>query len=294
MSFLSCALRLNYDQLHSLLIPVRLMSNVIRILLRRPLVSDGQLHSASPTVALESFRICAAAAADIVKIGRLYDRAFKIQRAPYLVSYSTYVAATIHVRIAAKRGIPSEAHECLAFCLRVFDQNSETNNAVRKAELVIRNLMARMGVEGIVDEHEQSHSVSHPQDPAALNVSSSGQEAGIPPVLIPATTGYTQPDSTYLTATDNMQDTTQDLDINAIVQSFVPGDTANNLIPSQLYAAPFRYNAPNGFNASDWFGQDLGSLQYSGRHNYAAWPEDVIFGFNTLDPYSYLNQSDIP
>jgi hypothetical protein len=59
---------------------------------------------------------------------------------------ATYVAATIHVRIAATRASSSEAHDHLRTCLRVFDQNSATNYAVRKASIVIEALMKRMNV----------------------------------------------------------------------------------------------------------------------------------------------------
>jgi hypothetical protein len=59
---------------------------------------------------------------------------------------ATYVAATIHVRIAATRGSSSEAHDHLRTCLRVFDQNSATNYAIRKASIVIEALMKRMNV----------------------------------------------------------------------------------------------------------------------------------------------------
>jgi len=59
---------------------------------------------------------------------------------------ATYVAATIHVRIAATRPSSSEAHDHLRTCLRVFDQNSATNYAVRKASIVIEALMKRMNV----------------------------------------------------------------------------------------------------------------------------------------------------
>jgi hypothetical protein len=50
------------------------------------------------------------------------------------------------VRIAATRASSSEAHDHLRTCLRVFDQNSATNYAVRKASIVIEALMKRMNV----------------------------------------------------------------------------------------------------------------------------------------------------
>lgn len=121
------------------------MHNVLLILLHRPFVSDGDLHS-SPSNAINSFLVCATAAKMIVHIVSAYDAAYSIQRAPYLISYATYVSATIHVRIAAQRESGSEAHLCLGKCLDVFNKNQETNWAVKRANLIIQNLMKRMSV----------------------------------------------------------------------------------------------------------------------------------------------------
>lgn len=122
------------------------MWNALRVLLHRPLVADGHLHLTLPSTSKSSFAACTEAAMNIVKLVRLYDKSFSMGRAPYLMSYATYVAATIHVRIAATRASSSEAHDHLRTCLRVFDQNSETNYAVRKASIVIEALMKRMSV----------------------------------------------------------------------------------------------------------------------------------------------------
>jgi hypothetical protein len=63
-----------------------------------------------------------------------------------LISYATYVAATIHVRLASSSPPNSAAHESLAVCLTVLDLNSKTNPAVRKASVVIEALMKAMNV----------------------------------------------------------------------------------------------------------------------------------------------------
>jgi hypothetical protein len=89
---------------------------------------------------------CASAASSIVHLLRAYHRAFSIRRAPYLISYATYVAATIHSRIAAKRAHDSTAHNNLATCLAVFRDNQETNSAVKKASMIVQSLMKRLGV----------------------------------------------------------------------------------------------------------------------------------------------------
>ncbi|CAK7210651.1 hypothetical protein SBRCBS47491_000847 [Sporothrix bragantina] len=122
------------------------MHNVLLILLHRPFVSDGHLHANLRALSTRSFMTCAQAATAIVSLLRCYNAAFSVRRAPYLISYATYVAATIHVRIAAQPGFATEAKEALAICLMVFDENSETNWAVKRARAVIGGLMQRMGV----------------------------------------------------------------------------------------------------------------------------------------------------
>ncbi|KAK2062231.1 hypothetical protein LY76DRAFT_313637 [Colletotrichum caudatum] len=79
------------------------MYHVLTILLHRPFVADGHLYNTSRSISVNSFITCATSANSIVGILRAYDKVFSVRHAPYLISYATYVAATIHVRIAAKR-----------------------------------------------------------------------------------------------------------------------------------------------------------------------------------------------
>ncbi|KAK1912252.1 hypothetical protein P3342_009853 [Pyrenophora teres f. teres] len=120
--------------------------NVLTILLHRPFVADGHLYNTSRSISVNSFMACATAADDIVQLLRAYDRAFSVRRAPYLISYATYVAATIHAHIAARREPGSDAHNNLYTCLAVFRENQETNWAVRRAITIVQNLMKRLGV----------------------------------------------------------------------------------------------------------------------------------------------------
>ncbi|KAI3058746.1 transcriptional regulator family: Fungal Specific TF [Aspergillus niger] len=120
--------------------------NVLVILLHRPFVSEGHLYTADPSVAKSSFTTCTTAASSITQLLQAYDNTFSIRRAPYLISYATYVAATIFVRVAAQRERVSRAHTSLQSCLDIFKKNQETNWAVRRAHNVILHLMDRMGV----------------------------------------------------------------------------------------------------------------------------------------------------
>ncbi|KAL4799708.1 PrpF protein-domain-containing protein [Aspergillus venezuelensis] len=122
------------------------MHNSLVILLHRPFVADGHLYNTSRSIAVDSFKKCASAASNIGSLLRAYHRAFSVTRAPYLIPYATYVAATILTRIAAKRRNDSVAHSDLATCLAVFAENQGTNSAVGKAAIIIRSLMNKFGV----------------------------------------------------------------------------------------------------------------------------------------------------
>jgi hypothetical protein len=124
----------------------RAIWHVLRILLHRPFVLDSDPSvRASPTTHA-CVEVCTTEAANIVQLVRLYDVSFSVRQAPYLISYATYVAATIHVRLASSSPPGSTAHESLAVCLTVLDLNSKTNPAVRKASVVIEALMKTMNV----------------------------------------------------------------------------------------------------------------------------------------------------
>jgi len=129
---------------------VRAMFNVLIILLHRPFVSDGHLHSTSSSIAFEAFSICSAAAFEIDTILKTYGQSFSHKTTPYVVSYATYVSATIHVRLAAQRKDGSDAHNALRRCLEVLDIHQSVCWAPRIAKRVINGLMTRMGV--IVDQ----------------------------------------------------------------------------------------------------------------------------------------------
>lgn len=239
------------------------MSNMVRILLHRPFVSDGHLNSIAPEVAKSSFSICAAAATRIVQVIRLYDRAYTIRRAPYLISYATYLAATIHVRIAARRSTWSDAHDCLKTCLEVFEQNSETNHAVRKAGVVIESLMKRVGVSV---ERQGRHASSK-------EGSNSGPAADLAPAM-QIKPGTHPPDDIAMglgTGSDGFAD---DLDIDAIIESFVPSQSAaeptDAVQPDIGMGADFTFIGQNGA-AFGW-------------QSWANGTDDTMFGFHS----SYL------
>jgi hypothetical protein len=212
------------------------MHNVLLILLHRPFVSDGDLNL-SPSNAINSFLVCATAAKMIVHIVSAYDAAYSIQRAPYLISYATYVSATIHVRIAAQREPGSEAHTCLARCLDVFKKNQETNWAVKRANVIIQNLMKRMNVSvaenGLADDiqtvvrSDDNNNLRRSERTATSgNKNSVGSnKKALQSSHVPTRGGGGSGENTdsvlntYDTGTS--EHVASDLDIDAIIQSFI-------------------------------------------------------------------------
>jgi hypothetical protein len=137
------------------------MSNVLIILLHRPFVSDGHLHPKSPSVALDAFSRCSGAALAIDQVIQSYEQSFCLERMPYIISYATYVSATIHVRLASQRHRGSDAHKALRRCLDVLDVQQHVCWSPRRAKTVISALMARTGV--VLDYPEVDFDGSNPK-----------------------------------------------------------------------------------------------------------------------------------
>jgi hypothetical protein len=88
----------------------------------------------------------------VTKLLIAYRSAFTLRRAPYLISYITYVAATIHVRVLAadqSSHDPAfrESRQALRVCLDALEENAKTNAGTSKARSIIQGLMAQIGVQ---------------------------------------------------------------------------------------------------------------------------------------------------
>jgi hypothetical protein len=257
------------------------MWNVLRVLLHRPLVADGNLHLTLPSTSKSSLATCTEAAINIVKLVRLYDKSFSVRRAPYLISYATYVAATIHVRIAATRASTSEAHEHLRTCLAVFDQNSATNYAVKKASIVMENLKKRMGIR-LDDPGSTSSAASNTRDTATDHTSSDMTPRS-------QSNAFTSPSNTSSMARSHLPIDTvinheptmvagqfdPDLDVDTIIHSFMH--------EQQLYGQPTNYAMQPDHTANALYGgnnavPNTGQAQMpsTGLESY----DDALFGFN--------------
>lgn len=263
------------------------------ILLHRPFVADGHLYNTSRAISVNSFMACATSADDIVQLLRTYDKAFSVRRAPYLISYATYVAATIHARIAARRGPGSQAHSSLETCLAVFRENQETNWAVRRANAIVQNLMKRLGV-----------TTRNPNDAQIDRNTGGGSHSSTPDVTAGRSMGR--------------EPSLQSLDIDGIIQSFVrereqetansaqmgpPGNTnfsnANVSLPPQWPYATAEMPSAAAHAGSHETGNaaydNNGSWMYQGQQQLfgesAFSADDLLYGFNSsdLDKFPMLN-----
>ncbi len=265
------------------------MFNVLLILLNRPFVSERNISSSNAhTVAAEAFSICVIAATKVVRLLLAYEKAFSIARAPYLISYATYVSATIHVRVAAQREPGSDAHNCLQICLSVLETNQETNWAVRKATKVIAELAERMNVD---------------LAPRRLLIPPTGGETHISPAVYVTNRSLAPNGTAHTSAQQQQQQNRSDapdthpnegtpsgllpeLDMEAIIQSFMQeqSDLANPVPQSiQNYSGTHADYLPGSaadlrLAADAWQGAESGATIFAG--NLA--PDDALFGFNRL------------
>ncbi|BCR82761.1 uncharacterized protein ACHE_10163S [Aspergillus chevalieri] len=119
------------------------LCNTLVILSERPFITDS--HSSS-IVAHESITASTAAANQTVQILRDYAQHYSIGSAPYVLSYATYVSATIHARIVAHKGKGSVSFQSLIFCLKTLEDQTDIYTAAVKARQNLDRLMDHLGV----------------------------------------------------------------------------------------------------------------------------------------------------
>lgn len=120
------------------------MYHVFVILLHRPYLSRGHLYS--PEVASHCLFSCAKAAMRIAYIVQSYAAAFTVRRAPYFVAYSSYVASTILIRVAARQEASCNTHKCLGICLKILEENEKINTGIKRANYVVGKLLKGTGL----------------------------------------------------------------------------------------------------------------------------------------------------
>jgi hypothetical protein len=136
------------------------------IILHRPFVESTEEFFSDSASTTASWSACVAAAVAFTQCLRLYRQIFTIRRAPYLISYATYVASTIHVRaVAAENAIlekmrqskgsengkakdtpPSDATKALKLCWDALVEAGKVNAGCRKAQNIIAGLMDKLNI----------------------------------------------------------------------------------------------------------------------------------------------------
>ncbi|KAE8151651.1 fungal-specific transcription factor domain-containing protein [Aspergillus avenaceus] len=134
------------------ILSLRALYHTLEILLHRPFVSDGHLRGVSLSAASVAFNTCVSAAVSIDHILNCYRRIFSMKLAPYIISYATYVSATIHARVAAQSSPDSLAHASLRRCVSTLREHQESSLGPKKALEVIQNLIRGIGL-GIHDNY---------------------------------------------------------------------------------------------------------------------------------------------
>ncbi|OBT80301.1 hypothetical protein VF21_00727 [Pseudogymnoascus sp. 05NY08] len=124
--------------------------NSLVILLHRPFVFGHLRQSSIPAM---SWKRCTTAARNITSIASTYQEKYTMRRAPYLLSYTVYVACTIHTRnTIASEGARSEENLSALFAsLRCLDELTVPNAGVLSPVGNIRRLMAANGIPNILD-----------------------------------------------------------------------------------------------------------------------------------------------
>ncbi|OOF91796.1 hypothetical protein ASPCADRAFT_509779 [Aspergillus carbonarius ITEM 5010] len=125
--------------------------NVLIIFSNPPLVFERNGGSSRSRPAHEGVAACTGAANQIAQILRDYCQHYSIASAPYMLSYATYISATIHAHIAAQKGPESSAFQSLLFCRRILIEHTRLYAAAGKARANLDKLLERLQV-AILDE----------------------------------------------------------------------------------------------------------------------------------------------
>lgn len=158
-----------------------------------------------------------------------YDRTFSMAKAPYLIAYSTYVAATIHARIAANKDSGSDAYVNLQRCLAVLSENQATNSGVSSAIIALQSLSNSLGVHVEVnrnsapEKRESRGGLIHQE--LGMNAKTKSH---------PTPTSFQQIPNLPCPSSDTDLQPIPDFDIDMILQGFAGADM-NMLPPGSRY-----------------------------------------------------------
>lgn len=188
------------------------------------------------TPRLDSAMACAGASMEIAQLLRVYATAYSVSSAPYSISYSTYISATILVRLVAQMGVDSAASNSLRTCLHMLREHQILYSAAKRARTTIERLMQQMSV--VLDPFEQQGSAAsrHPADRivggqaadqcAGVQGQVGGDDGPQPPAPAFFGTGGWTMDTDFAnfessgTPAFNMDLMAHNFDVDAMIQSF--------------------------------------------------------------------------
>lgn len=98
-------------------------------------MAQGHIRDAKGVVPENSWQRCIQGADTISELLKVHSAALGFLRSPFLISYCAYIAATVHVRVAAQLGPLSPAFRRLQFCLEIFNETETVNTGVSRAKL---------------------------------------------------------------------------------------------------------------------------------------------------------------
>lgn len=143
----------------------RALFNVLIILSQRPLFTGSYSQATGQGAAYESVNVCTTAANQIVQILRDYSRHFSISSAPYMLSYATYISATIHARIVAQKGRNSNSFQSLLLCRTILKEHQCLYAAAGKARANLDKLVAHLKISITKDDELMSNSAANGTNP---------------------------------------------------------------------------------------------------------------------------------
>ncbi|KAH8703593.1 fungal-specific transcription factor domain-containing protein [Talaromyces proteolyticus] len=179
--------------------------NVLIILSQRPLITENNGRQRSLT-AHESVNSCTTAANQIVQILQDYCERFSIDSAPYMLSYATYISATVHARIVALKGKTSNAFQSLLVCRTILQGHKRLYKAAEVAMDNLDKFMSHLGF-NITDDNSVTWS-------GDLSHQAAGYGPGEDVIALPEWLDPVNP------PLDLMNSDLLDLDLEAVTQGF--------------------------------------------------------------------------
>lgn len=125
-----------------------------------------------------------------------------------MLSYATYISATIHARIVAQKGSNSSVFQSLVLCRSILNEHTRLYAAAGKANENLDKLISHLGIS--TDENDQAVDTNQslPRENLVMEASAN----------FPGELGLTERASEFSSSLMNLE--LSDLDLEAIAQGF--------------------------------------------------------------------------